>query len=199
MTTAVEQSFWEKWGFARFTTFDLMLMAVIATVQGVVLYFFGNFENVLRAAIGPVFTTFIVSFMYTGWGVLAAFLIRKAGAGYITALIAGALSLILGGGTGLIIFLYATGQGGVSDLTLILMGRYRKFNWFTVMISNMLAAQGGVIVTYFLFQVGQLGAWAFWSQVLLVILTGSVAGLVVYWLGKGLLATGFKSKDLIVE
>ncbi len=200
MTTDIEKAgSWQKWGFARFTTFDLMLMAVIATVQGVVLYFFGNLENVLRAAVGPVITTLVVSLLYTGWGVLAAILIRKAGAGYITALLAGAVSLVLGGGTGLIIFLYATGQGGVSDLALILLGRYQKFDWWRVMVANMLAAEGGVIVTYFLFQVGELGFWALWGQIGLVVITGCVAGLVVYRLGLALLATGIKGRDVIVE
>ncbi len=200
MTTDIDKAgFWQKWGFARFTTYDLMLMAVIATVQGVVLYFFGNLENVLRAAVGPVITTLVVSLLYTGWVVLAAILIRKAGAGYITALLAGALSLVLGGGTGLIIFLYATGQGGVSDLALILLGRYKKFDWWRVMIANMLAAEGGVIVTYFLFQVGELGAWALWGQIGLVVITGCAAGLVVYWLGKVLLATGIKGREVVVE
>ena len=111
----------------RWRTLDIVTVAVLAVVSGVVFWAW----NLLWNATGPVFAAFppAQALMYGVWlvpGVLGMLMVRLPGAAVATAFLAAAVSWLLGAWWGLSVLWYGVLQGLAPELVFA-AGRYRRF------------------------------------------------------------------------
>ncbi len=112
---------------AGWRTLDIVTVAVLAVVSGVVFWAWNLFWN----ATGPLFTFFppAQALLYGVWlvpGVLGMLVLRKPGAALATAFLAAAVSWLLGAWWGLSVLWYGILQGLAPELVFA-AGRYRAF------------------------------------------------------------------------
>lgn len=108
-------------------TLDIVTVAVLAVVSGVVFWAWGLVWN----ATGPLFAAFppAQALMYGVWlvpGVLGMLIVRRPGAALATAFLAAAVSWLLGGTWGLSMLWYGILQGLAPELVFAVAG-YRRF------------------------------------------------------------------------
>jgi energy-coupling factor transport system substrate-specific component len=123
-------------------TIDIVTIAVIAVVSGVVFWAWGSIWNLT----GPLFTWFppAQAILYGIWlvpGVLGMLVVRRPGASVATAFLAASVSWLLGGWWGLSVLWYGVLQGAAPELVFAL-GRYRSYNAVVSLLAG--AAAGAV-------------------------------------------------------
>lgn len=112
---------------SKWRTLDIVTVAVLAVVSGVVFWAWGLIWN----ATGPLFAAFppAQALMYGVWlvpGVLGMLIVRRPGAALATAFLAAAVSWLLGGTWGLSMLWYGILQGLLPELVFA-VGGYRRF------------------------------------------------------------------------
>lgn len=123
-------------------TIDIVTVAVLAVVSGVVFWAWGAMWNLT----GPLFAWFppAQALLYGVWlvpGVLGMLVVRRPGAAVATAFLAAAVSWLLGGWWGLSVLWYGVLQGLAPELVFA-VGRYRVFNRRASLLAG--AAAGAV-------------------------------------------------------
>jgi energy-coupling factor transport system substrate-specific component len=126
----------------RWRTLDIVTVAVLAVVSGVVFWAW----NLVWTATGPAFAAFppAQALLYGVWlvpGVLGMLIVRRAGASLATAFLAAAVSWLLGAWWGLSVLWYGILQGLAPELVFA-AGRYRRFGRATCVLAG--AAAGAV-------------------------------------------------------
>lgn len=129
-------------GRAAWRTIDIVTVAVLAVVSGVVFWAWGAMWNLT----GPLFAWFppAQALLYGVWllpGVLGMLVVRKPGAAVATAFLAASVSWLLGGWWGLSVLWYGVLQGLAPELVFA-AGRYRRYNRTTSLLAG--AAAGAV-------------------------------------------------------
>lgn len=171
-------------------TVDIVIASVIAVASGVAFWAWG----LLWTATGPLFTAFppAQAFMYGVWllpGVLGMLVVRKPGAAVYTALLAAAVSWLLGSWWGLSVVWYGLLQGLAPEAVFALT-RYRHFGIRTAVLAG--AAAGLVPATLdkvFFYSDWSLG-WTLLYGGLIVASSAAIAGAGAWWLTRALAATG---------
>ena len=126
----------------RWRTLDIVTVAVLAAVSGVVFWAW----NLLWTATGPAFAAFppAQALLYGVWlvpGVLGMLVVRRPGASVATAFLAAAVSWLLGAWWGLSVIWYGVLQGLAPELVFA-AGRYRSFGRAAALLAG--AAAGAV-------------------------------------------------------
>ena len=126
----------------RWRTIDIVTVAVLAVVSGVVFWAW----NLFWTATGPAFAAFppAQALLYGVWlvpGVLGMLIVRRPGAALATAFLAAAVSWLLGAWWGLSVLWYGVLQGLAPELVFASL-RYRSFGRVTSMAAG--AAAGAV-------------------------------------------------------
>ncbi len=126
----------------RWRTIDIVTVAVLAVVSGVVFWAW----NLVWTATGPAFAAFppAQALMYGVWlvpGVLGMLVVRRPGAALATAFLAAAVSWLLGAWWGLSVLWYGVLQGLAPELVFA-AGGYRSFGRRTSLLAG--AAAGAV-------------------------------------------------------
>jgi len=138
----------EGWNFG-FTNRDLILMAVIAAISGVVNTGTGILWNAANAAGGPLAGAALQgAFMWSY--ILAFFLVRKPGAMLIVAVLDTAVEALLGNPSGIATIGWGVTQGLAAEVVLAICN-YRFFNWFSLGVAGAAASQFGTVWTAYLF------------------------------------------------
>lgn len=127
---------------SKWRTLDIVTVAVLAVVSGVVFWAWGLIWN----ATGPLFAAFppAQALMYGVWlvpGVLGMLIVRRPGAALATAFLAAAVSWLLGGTWGLSMLWYGILQGLLPELVFA-VGGYRRFGRIVSLLAG--AAAGAV-------------------------------------------------------
>ena len=126
----------------RWRTIDIVTVAVLAVVSGVVFWAW----NLVWTATGPAFSAFppAQALLYGVWlvpGVLGMLVVRRPGAALATAFLAAAVSWLLGAWWGLSVLWYGVLQGLAPELVFASL-RYRSFGRTTSIAAG--AAAGAV-------------------------------------------------------
>jgi len=138
----------EGWNFG-FTNRDLILMAVIAAISGVVNTGTGILWNAANAAGGPLAGAALQgAFMWSY--ILAFFLVRKPGAMLIVAVLDTAVEALLGNPSGIATIGWGVTQGLAAEVVLAICN-YRFFNWFSLGVAGAAVSQFGTVWTAYLF------------------------------------------------
>src|SRR5512140_456711 len=175
----------------QYTTRDLLLIAVIGVISGVVNTGTGIVWNALNAAGGPLVGALLQgAFMWAY--LLAFFLIRKPGAMLAVGLIETAIEGFLGNPSGLATLGWGLTQGLGAELVMA-VAMYQDFDWLAFGLAGAAASQFGTVWTAYLFGWDATPAVVqqYWMAAPINMISGFVfSGLLGWWLGKLIARTG---------
>jgi energy-coupling factor transport system permease protein len=122
---------------------DVIMMAVLGVVFAAVYMAVFNLGTVISTGLAPFgLSNFAFEIVYGVWfmaGTLAAYIIRKPGAGLVAELLAAAIELLMGNSGGLTVVLTGLIQGVGIELGFAVF-RYRKWNLASMTLGGILAA-----------------------------------------------------------
>ncbi len=122
---------------------DVIMMAVLGVVFAAVYMAVFNLGTVISTGLAPFgLSNFAFEIVYGVWfmaGTLAAYIIRKPGAGLVAELLAAAIELLLGNSGGLTVVLTGLIQGVGIELGFAAF-RYRRWNLASMTLGGILAA-----------------------------------------------------------
>ncbi|MDU5951019.1 MAG: ECF transporter S component, partial [Paenibacillus macerans] len=91
----------KKNAFAKFTTLDIVLMAMLAAANAVMTVYLSPVNQALNGLGGPIATSTITG-LYMIYGLLAYYIIRKPGTGLITYGIGAVVQSFMGSAYGIV-------------------------------------------------------------------------------------------------
>lgn len=175
----------------RYTTLDLVVMAVIAVVFAILNNAMGVFYQTFTATVGPVFASVFAIFGIAPC--LAMFIIRKPGAAIITFVLNSVIQALAGNPAGFGAIGWGITEGGGTELVFLIL-RYQSFGPVAMFVSAGVGEMVATLWTYTLF-----GLWGTLASAPLVFVGTEVisfftfgieSGLVAYAIGIGLLRSG---------
>lgn len=178
------------WNF-NFTTSDLLILAVIGAIAGVVNTGTGIAWAAANSAGGPLAGAALQgAFMWAY--LLAYYLVRKPGSMLIVGLIETGMEALLGNPSGVATLGWGLTQGIAAEIVMAFCN-YSKFGWWAFLLAGMATSQFGTIWTAWLFGwdstpevVGQ-----YWMATPINMISGAIfSGLLGWWLGKMIERTG---------
>jgi energy-coupling factor transport system substrate-specific component len=175
----------------RYTTLDLVVMAVIGVVFAILNNFMGVFYQTFTATVGPVFASVFAVFGIAPC--LAMFIIRKPGAAIITFVLNSVVQALAGNPAGFGSIGWGITEGGGTELVFLLTA-YKFFGWKTMFVSAGVGEMVATLWTYTLF--GLWGTLAsapmvfIGTEVISFFTFGIESGLVAYFIGEALLRSG---------
>lgn len=180
----------EKKSKYYFSTFDLILIAIIAGVGGVIN---GTFMYTLIQPFKPLFT-FLgpiswvpLSGLYVLWPVIARLLVRKRGAGTLYGLIQGFVELLAGNRLGPWAILFAGMEGIFIDIGFIIFGE--KLTLLSSLLGAALANLVADEIYFFLYKM--TSTFELTVGGLIAILSGIIfAGFLGWLIAKAIYNTG---------
>jgi energy-coupling factor transport system substrate-specific component len=173
---------------------DIIMMGVIGVVFAVIYLASVSLWLALNAALLPLgFATFAVEVVYGIWfmaGSLAAYIIQKPGAAFISEFLASIIEMLMGNMGGPLVVLFGIIQGAGNEAGFAVFG-YRRYNLASMCASGIFAALFSFTAEYFtggfaLLSLGIVAAKLAFRIVSAVAFTG----IVCYLAGKGLARTG---------
>ncbi len=173
--------------FKKYTTRDILIIAVLAAIGGVAKIFIAQ-GFVLVAAFGP-YGSAIWSALFFIWPIIAAFIVRKPGAATISMVLGGVIELLAGSPIGVIVLYSNLVEGLAADIAF-LFWKYLKYGFWQHVVAGLLQPIGGLFITYYFFGFDYLGATPFIAFVLVSLVGGVIGGLIAYGIDKGLEASG---------
>ncbi len=175
----------------NYTTRDLLLIAVIGVISGVVNTGTGIVWNAVNAAGGPLAGAALQgAFMWAY--LLAFFLIRKPGSMLAVGLIETAIEGFLGNPSGLATLGWGLTQGLGAEIVMAI-AYYGDFDWLAFGLAGAAASQFGTVWTAYLFGWDTSAAVVqqYWLAAPINMISGFIiSGLLGWWLGKLISRTG---------
>lgn len=178
------------WNF-NYTTRDLILLAVIGAIAGVINVGMGIVWNAANAAGGPLAGAALQgTFMWAY--LLAFFLVRKPGSMLIIGLLEASIEALLGNPSGISTIGWGLTQGLGAEIVMAI-NNYSNFSWFAFAMAGAAASQFGTVWTAYLF------GWdstpeivrQYWIATPINLISGAIfSGLLGYWLGQMIAKTG---------
>jgi len=128
---------------------DLLIVAVLSGIGGVISTYVGYLGNLLNRIFGvPFGAGQFVSGLHVFWIILAAGLIRKPGAATAAGLLKGVIELFTGSSHGVAIVLVSLMQGVMVDIILLLT---RRHNLLSYMLAGGIATASNVLTFQLLY------------------------------------------------
>ncbi|QAS53541.1 ECF transporter S component [Halobacillus litoralis] len=163
----------------RLTTVDIVLIAILAIVNGVAMTYIAMLNQLLTAIGGPILTSITLG-LYSISGVLAAYIIRKPGVAFFTLTLAGVVQIISGNPNGLVSLIAATTDGLGVEIGFALF-RYKRWDWLSTAVAGLLAVPLWFIVASFWFGYYKWGI----TILLIAFVIRCVSGIILSgWLSK---------------
>lgn len=176
--------------FQRFTTLDIVLMAMLAAANAVLTVFLSPLNQALNGLGGPILTSTITG-LYMIYGLLAYYIIRKPGTALITYGIGAVVQAFMGTAYGILSCFVAAACYLVIVEGAFALVRYKKWSWPVLMVT------GGAMVPVWFFFAAQMFGYTKWGMDVLLIalvvrvLSGMIlCGLLVKLLGDALAGSG---------
>ena len=176
------------WDF-HYTTRDIVIIAVIAAIAGVVNTLVGNIWSMLNASLGPLGGALLQgAFMWAY--ILAMWLVRKPGAALLVGVIESTVEVLLGNVAGIGTLGWGISQGLAIEGVMAVSG-YAKFGLLSALCAGAAASQFGTIWTAILFGWDPATASTVWLAAPINLVSGLVlSGLLGYALASALARTG---------
>jgi energy-coupling factor transport system substrate-specific component len=171
-----------------YTTLDIVVIAVIGVVFGILNSPMGTIYQAFQAAFGPIGSNI--------WGVfdisqvLAMFIVRKPGAAFINMMINGLVQMLSGNPAGAITLGWGFTQGLGTEIVFAAFG-YRRFDWIACFLGGAIANWLANIWTYYVYGFLTVGIGTIVISYIVGFFTyGIASGLVAYAIGKALQRSG---------
>jgi energy-coupling factor transport system substrate-specific component len=176
------------WNF-QYSTRDIVIIAVIAAIAGVVNTGTGNLWYLANSSLGPLGGAVLQgAFMWAY--VLVMWLVRKPGAAIFLGLIETAVEVLLGNASGIGTLGWGITQGLGVELVMAMSG-YRNFSLWAALAAGASASQFGTTWTAVLFGWDPTTANAVWMAIPVNLISGLVfSGLLGFYLARALGRTG---------
>lgn len=176
------------WNF-RYTTRDIVIIAVIAAIAGVVNTGIGNLWYLANSSLGPMGGALLQgAFMWAY--ILVMWLVRKPGAALFLGLIETAVEILLGNASGIGTLGWGVTQGLGVEIVMA-MSNYQNYSIWAALAAGAAASQFGTVWTAILFGWDPATARDVWMAVPINLISGVViSGLLGYWLARNLARTG---------
>lgn len=176
------------WNF-NYSTRDIVIIAIIAAIAGVVNTGTGNLWYLANSSLGPLGGALLQgAFMWAY--ILAAWLIRKPGAALSVGIIEAAVEILLGNASGIGTLGWGIFQGLGIEVVLAIVA-YSKFNLLTALMAGAGASQFGTVWTAILFGWDPATANDVWMAVPVNLISGMIlSGVIGYYLAKAIARTG---------
>jgi len=176
------------WNF-RYTTRDIVIIAVIAAITGVINTGVGNVWYLLNTALGPLGGALLQgAFMWAY--ILAMWLVRKPGTALLVGLIEASVEILLGNAAGVGTLGWGLLQGlGIEAVMAIC--NYSKYGLVAAICAGAAASQLGTVWTAVLYGWDPATASNVWLATPINLVSGAVlSGVLGYYLAKAIARTG---------
>ena len=172
-----------------YTTRDIVILAVIAAIAGVINTGTGNVWYLANSSLGPLGGAALQgAFMWAY--VLVMWLVRKPGAALLLGIIETAVEILMGNASGVGTLGWGLFQGIGLEAVMAMTG-YRKFDLITAMCAGAAASQFGTVWTAILFGWDPATARDVWLAIPINLISGAViSGLLGYLLARAIGRTG---------
>jgi energy-coupling factor transport system substrate-specific component len=174
----------------QYTTYDIMVMAVLIAAGGVVKAYWGQVRMILESIMGP-YATFIIGPGFYFWAILACYLVRKPLSGTISMVLGGVVEILAGNPFGLPVLAFNFWEGLGPDIAYGIFG-LKRYTVPVAILAGLLASYFGVFYGWYYFGFEQLPPMAFLSYLGTKFLSGVIAGLVGHYLGVALEKVGVR-------
>lgn len=180
----------KKFRFSAFTTFDIVLMAMLATANGAMTFYLSVVNKTLNSLGGPIATSTIVG-LYMVYGLLAYYIIRKPGTAVITYAFGALVQSFMGTAYGFMSAIAAALCYMIAAELVFALLRHKVWN-----VGALMLAGGAMVPLWFIVAAYMFGYTSWGWQVLAIALVVRVAsgvllcGMLTKWLGDALGRTG---------
>jgi len=180
--------FWSGWNF-NYTTRDIVIIAVIAAIAGVVNTGTGNIWYLANSSLGPLGGALLQgSFMWAY--ILVVWLVRKPGAALFLGLIETTVEVLLGNASGIGTLGWGVTQGLGVEIVMAISG-YQNYSLLAAIAAGAGSSQFGVTWTSILFGWDPATAKDVWMANPINLISGMIfSGVLGFYLAKGLAKTG---------
>jgi energy-coupling factor transport system substrate-specific component len=176
------------WNF-NYTTRDIVIIAVIAAITGVVNTGVGNLWYLANTSLGPLGGAMLQgAFMWAY--ILAMWLVRKPGAALIVGIIEASTEILLGNAAGIGTLGWGITQGLAIEAVMAI-SNYQKFDMLTAILAGAAASQFGTIWTSVLYGWDPAFSKDVWMAMPINLISGAIlSGLLGYLLSRAISRTG---------
>jgi energy-coupling factor transport system permease protein len=176
------------WNF-KYTTRDIVIIAVIAAIAGVINTGVGNLWYLANSSLGPMGGALLQgSFMWAY--VLVMWLVRKPGAALFLGIIETAVEVLLGNASGIGTLGWGITQGLGVEAVMAISG-YKNYGLWAALAAGAAASQFGTVWTAVLFGWDPATASSVWMAIPINLISGVIfSGLLGYYLAQALGRTG---------
>lgn len=171
-----------------YSTRNIVIIAILAAIAGVVNTGVGNVWYLLNTSLGPLGGGILQgAFMWAY--VLAAFLIRKPGAALLLGVIESSVEILLGNAAGIGTLGWGVCQGIGIEAVLLVSG-YKRFGLLTALLAGAASSQFGTLWSSILYGWDPATSSAVWLAVPINLASGViVSGLLGYYLDAAIART----------
>ncbi|RLL43591.1 thiamine permease [Oceanobacillus piezotolerans] len=171
---------------------EIVVMAALAVVFGVVYLAFLPVGGVLAGLMGPIGYDFIFGIWFIV-SIIAAYIIQKPGAAFLSETIAAMIEVLLGNAVGPMLIVSGMIQG-IGAEAVFAATRWRNYSTWVLMAAGMGSAVTSFIYGYFMSGFAALATGYVAAMFVVRLLSGAlIAGLLGKALSEGLASTGVLS------
>ncbi|MBN2047583.1 MAG: ECF transporter S component [Anaerolineaceae bacterium] len=173
----------------KYTTRDIVILAVIAAITGVVNTLIGNLWYLANTALGPLGGALIQG-MFMWAYILAVWLVRKPGAALIIGIIEALVEVLLGNAAGIGTIGWGIFQGLGVEIVMGISG-WKLYSMWAAVAAGAAASQFGTVWTAFFYGWDPAYAKDVWLAMPINLISGAIfSGLLGFYLAKGVGKTG---------
>jgi len=171
-----------------YSTRNIVIIAIIAAIAGVVNTGVGNVWYLLNTSLGPLGGDLLQgAFMWAY--VLAAYLVRKPGAALLVGVIESSVEILLGNAAGIGTLGWGLSQGIGIEAVILICG-YKKYGMLTALLAGAAASQFGTLWSAILYGWDPATAKSVWLAMPINLASGVlISGLLGYFLYKAIVRT----------
>ena len=173
----------------KYTTRDIVILAVIAAIAGVINTGVGNVWYAANTSIGPLGGALLQgAFMWAY--ILAVWLVRKPGAALIIGIIETVVEILLGNAAGISTIGWGLAQG-IGVEAVMAFGQWKNYSIWMAIAAGAASSQFGTVWTAILYGWDPAAANDVWLAIPINLISGVVlSGLLGYYLAKAVAKTG---------
>lgn len=173
---------------------EIVVLSILSVVFAVIYLLFFKVGIVLTNVLTPLgFGPFGYEIIFGIWfivSIIAAYIIRKPGAAFISETVAATIEVLIGNFTGPMLIISGMIQGLGAE-TAFAMTKWKNYSTWVLVLSGMMAAVFSFVWGYFISGFSQLAWWMVIAMFIVRLMSGAaLAGLLGKWVSDALAKTG---------
>ena len=161
----------------QWTVRETVTLAIIGVVFAFLYLGWVQVWLVLQSVLGPLTMDVLMGFWFSG-SIFAAWLIRKPGAAFGTAMLTVIVQIIAGNPSGAILLLTGLVQGAGSEVPFMLT-RWKRYSWPVLIASGACTAVFSFVYTWFRFSYWELAGGLVLAMFVIRVVSGMLLGAVL--------------------